>query len=204
MKAVAENLTPVTLELGGKSPAMVCADYSLEKAARSIAFGKFLNAGQTCIAPDYVLVPSDLCREFAEKVITRAQRAYPTIQENPDYSTIINERHRAWLLHALAEAKAGGATLLTTKPESQQAAIAPTVVLGAPQAAYLNNIVEQDHRRIKQRIRPMLGFKRFETATITISGIELAEKIRKQQFKTGSLLGRPVTAPDVWAAILAA
>ena len=132
MKAAAENLTPVTLELGGKSPAIVCADYSLEKAARSIAFGKFLNAGQTCIAPDYVLVPSNLCREFAEKVITRAQRAYPTIQENPDYSTIINEGHRARLLDALAEAKAGGATLLTTKPESQRAAIAPTVVLGAP------------------------------------------------------------------------
>jgi coniferyl-aldehyde dehydrogenase len=132
MKAAAENLTPVTLELGGKSPAIVCADYSLEKAARSIAFGKFLNAGQTCIAPDYVLVPSNLCREFAEKVITRAQRAYPTIQENPDYSTVINERHRARLLDALAEAKAGGATLLTTTPESQQAAIAPTVVLGAP------------------------------------------------------------------------
>jgi coniferyl-aldehyde dehydrogenase len=76
MKAAAENLTPVTLELGGKSPTIVCADYSLEKAARSIAFGKFLNAGQTCIAPDYVLVPSVLCREFAEEVIKRAQRAY--------------------------------------------------------------------------------------------------------------------------------
>jgi coniferyl-aldehyde dehydrogenase len=72
MKAAAENLTPVTLELGGKSPAIVCADYSLEKAARSIAFGKFLNAGQTCIAPDYVLVPSDLCRKFAEEVMKRA------------------------------------------------------------------------------------------------------------------------------------
>src|SRR3954447_16775837 len=69
---------------------------------------------------------------------------------------------------------------------------------------YLNNLVEQDHRRIKQRIRPMLGFKRFETAAITISGIELAEKIRKHQFKTGKLAGRPKTAPEIWAAILAA
>ncbi len=69
---------------------------------------------------------------------------------------------------------------------------------------YLNNVVEQDHRRIKQRIRPMLGFKRFETAAITISGIELAEKIRKHQFKTGKLQGRPGTAPDIWAAVLAA
>ena len=69
---------------------------------------------------------------------------------------------------------------------------------------YLNNVVEQDHRRIKHRIRPMLGFKRFETAAITISGIELAEKIRKHQFRTGKLSGRPKTAPDIWAAILAA
>jgi len=68
---------------------------------------------------------------------------------------------------------------------------------------YLNNVVEQDHRRIKHRIRPMLGFKRFEAAAITISGIELAEKIRKHQFKTGKLPGRPNTAPETWAAILA-
>ena len=69
---------------------------------------------------------------------------------------------------------------------------------------YLNNVVEQDHRRIKQRIRPMLGFKRFETAAITISGIELAEKIRKHQFKTGKLPARPRTTPDIWDAMLAA
>ena len=69
---------------------------------------------------------------------------------------------------------------------------------------YLNNIVEQDHRRVKQRLGPMLGFKRFDTATITISGIELAEKIKKAQFKTGKLAGRAATAPAIWAAVLAA
>jgi transposase-like protein len=69
---------------------------------------------------------------------------------------------------------------------------------------YLNNVVEQDHRRVKHRIRPMLGFKRFDTAAITISGIELVEKIRKHQFKTGKLAGRPKTAPEIWATILAA
>jgi transposase-like protein len=69
---------------------------------------------------------------------------------------------------------------------------------------YLSNVVEQDHRRIKHRTRPMLGFKRFDAAAITISGIELAEKIRKHQFKTGNLPGRPRTAPETWAAILAA
>src|SRR4029077_603561 len=69
---------------------------------------------------------------------------------------------------------------------------------------YLNNVVEQDHRRIKLRIRPMLGFKRFETAAVTIRGIELAEKIKKQQFNLKPLTGKATTAPEIWAAVLAA
>jgi transposase-like protein len=69
---------------------------------------------------------------------------------------------------------------------------------------YLNNVVEQDHRRIKQRIRPMLGFKRFETAAVTIRGIELAAKIKKQQFDLKLLTGNATTAPEIWAAVLAA
>lgn len=68
---------------------------------------------------------------------------------------------------------------------------------------YLNNVVEQDHRGIKQRIRSMLGFKRFDTAAVTITGIELAQKIKKHQFKIGKLSGRPGTAPEIWAAVLA-
>jgi transposase-like protein len=69
---------------------------------------------------------------------------------------------------------------------------------------YLNNVIEQDHRRIKQRIRPMLGFNRFETATVTIRGIELAEKIKKQQFNLKPLTGKAANAPEIWAAVLAA
>ena len=69
---------------------------------------------------------------------------------------------------------------------------------------YLNNLVEQDHRRIKQRIRPMLGFKRFDHAAITISGIELAEKIKKGQFKTGKFGSHKATMSELWSAALAA
>jgi transposase-like protein len=69
---------------------------------------------------------------------------------------------------------------------------------------YLNNVVEQDHRRIKQRVGPMLGFKRFETAAVTIRGIELAEKIKKQQFNLKPLTGKATTAPGIWIAVLAA
>ena len=69
---------------------------------------------------------------------------------------------------------------------------------------YLNNVIEQDHRRIKQRIQPMLGLKRFETAAVTIRGIELAEKIKKHQFKLRPLTGKAITAPEMWAVVLAA
>ena len=69
---------------------------------------------------------------------------------------------------------------------------------------YLNNLIEQDHRRVKQRIRPMLGFKRFENAVVTISGIELAEKIKKGQFKTGKLGGPKASMSELWNAALAA
>jgi transposase-like protein len=69
---------------------------------------------------------------------------------------------------------------------------------------YLNNLVEQDYRRVKQRIRPMLGFKRFDHAAVTISGIELAEKIKKGQFKTGKLCGCNATLSELWNAALAA
>jgi transposase-like protein len=68
---------------------------------------------------------------------------------------------------------------------------------------YLNNLIEQDHRRVKQRIRPMLGFKRFDHAAITISGIELAEKIKKGQFKIGKLRNRTATMSEQWSAALA-
>jgi transposase-like protein len=69
---------------------------------------------------------------------------------------------------------------------------------------YLNNMIEQDHRRIRQRTRPMLGFKRLDNAAVTISGIELVQKIQKHQFKTGKLGGCSATMPELWNAVLAA
>ena len=87
--------------------------------------------------------------------------------------------------------------------EMKSARVMPRRV-GVRSNKYLNNVIEQDHRRIKHRIGPMLGFKRFDTAAITICGIELAAKIRKHQFKIGKLPGRPKTTPGIWAAVLAA
>lgn len=133
MRAASANLTPVTLELGGKSPALVAPGFDLARAARSVAFGKFLNAGQTCIAPDYALVPKAGARAFAEAVIAATARAYPTITGNQDYSAVISERHRTRLRDALEEARAAGATILTHGDAANDPArIAPSVVLGAP------------------------------------------------------------------------
>ena len=97
MRAAAEHLTPVTLELGGKSPAIVSADVPLKDAAERIAFGKALNAGQTCVAPDYVLVPEDRVEGFVEAYSKALRGFYPTLADNPDYTAIINERQLARL-----------------------------------------------------------------------------------------------------------
>jgi coniferyl-aldehyde dehydrogenase len=134
MQAAAANLTPVTLELGGKSPAVVCADYPLAKAARSIAFGKFLNAGQTCIAPDYVLVPTAQARTFGELLIAEAKRSYPTVAANADYSGVLLPRQRERLTRALEEARSAGATILSHgEPDCLAVGKFPlTVVIGAP------------------------------------------------------------------------
>jgi coniferyl-aldehyde dehydrogenase len=109
MKAAAQNLTPVTLELGGKSPAIIGPDARLGMAAERIMFGKCLNAGQTCIAPDYVLVPKGREEEFATLAKGVVSRFYPRLRDNPDYSSIINDRHRARLEGLARDAIAHGA-----------------------------------------------------------------------------------------------
>ncbi|MBX3699582.1 MAG: coniferyl aldehyde dehydrogenase [Dokdonella sp.] len=111
-QAAAKNLTPVTLELGGKSPAIVDASADLALVARRLAFGKLLNAGQTCIAPDYVLVPRALRDEFVAELRRAVAALYPTIHDNPDYTSIINERHYQRLQELLADARARGAQLV--------------------------------------------------------------------------------------------
>ncbi|MBV9393016.1 MAG: coniferyl aldehyde dehydrogenase [Methylobacteriaceae bacterium] len=134
MQAAAANLTPVTLELGGKSPVVVCPDYPTEKAARAIAFGKFVNAGQTCIAPDYVLAPAARAMELADAILAEAKRLYPRIADNPDYTSIITDRHYQRLTNAIEEAREGGATVLSIAEEtaSNSRKIPPTIVIDPP------------------------------------------------------------------------
>jgi coniferyl-aldehyde dehydrogenase len=112
MQAAAENLTPVTLELGGKSPCILGEDAALPNAVESIVYGKLLNAGQTCIAPDYVLLPEQRLDEFVTLAVDTAKKFYPTLAGNPDYTSIINERHYQRVAQYVAEARASGARIV--------------------------------------------------------------------------------------------
>ncbi|MEH6388578.1 coniferyl aldehyde dehydrogenase [Pseudomonas profundi] len=119
MRAAAENLTPVTLELGGKSPAIIAADVPVADAAERIAFGKGLNAGQTCVAPDYVLCPRARVDELVEALRQRFSTMYPTLAENPDYTQIINPHHLQRLKGYLADAIDKGATAHAINPAGE-------------------------------------------------------------------------------------
>jgi len=137
MRAASDNLTPVTLELGGKSPAIVHARYPIERAIHRIIVGKLYNAGQTCIAPDYVLVPRG--READVERVTReiVPRLYPTLVTNPDYTRILSRGHYTRLEAALANAAARGARVIPINPSGEACTrenkvIAPTLVFDVP------------------------------------------------------------------------
>jgi coniferyl-aldehyde dehydrogenase len=116
MQAAAENLTPVTLELGGKSPCILGEDAALPSAVESIVYGKLLNAGQTCIAPDYVLVPERRLDEFIQLTVKTVEKFYPTLAANKDYTSIVNDRHYRRIAQYVAEAKASGSRVVEINP----------------------------------------------------------------------------------------
>ncbi len=134
MRAAAENLVPVTLELGGKSPAIVAEDFPMDVAATRIMHGKIFNAGQTCIAPDYVLVPKKQVDRFVEECRTALAKMLPTLEKNPDYTSIVNTRHYDRLKHYVEEAKEKGAKVVELNPAKEELSaesrkMAPTLVI---------------------------------------------------------------------------
>ncbi len=141
-EAAAANLTPTTLELGGKSPCVIDASCDLDAAAIKIAHGKLLNAGQTCIAPDYVLLPQGREAAFGEAFARAVAKLFPTIAGNPDYAAIISPRHHERLQALLAQAQAEGARLqvvdtggVATDASSRQ--MPPVLVFNAPSSSKL-------------------------------------------------------------------
>ncbi|CAN5657807.1 aldehyde dehydrogenase [soil metagenome] len=127
MRAAAENLTPVTLELGGKSPAIVSRNANVDVAARRIAWGKFINAGQTCIAPDYVLVERPVHDELVAAIGTHITEFYgDDPQASSDYARIVNEPH----FHRLEKLMDSGTVAIGGNTDTDTLYIAPTVLTG--------------------------------------------------------------------------
>jgi coniferyl-aldehyde dehydrogenase len=135
MRAAAENLVPVTLELGGKSPVWVHPSFDLARAASRIASGKWFNAGQTCIAPDYVLSTPERVQPLVEALRSAVASSFPTLFENDDYTAIISERHYGRLRALLDQAEQAGARVTWLHPEGGPRdgarKLPPAVVTGA-------------------------------------------------------------------------
>ncbi|MGY3389641.1 coniferyl-aldehyde dehydrogenase [Bradyrhizobium sp. USDA 3311] len=157
-EAAGRNLTPVTLELGGKSPAIIDASADLDEAAERIAYGKLLNAGQTCIAPDYVLVPERSLQAFAEKLRAQMRRMFGTDPANKDYTSVISDRHYARLEGLVADAVERGARILQPARADDpnwkaHRKFPPTLILGATE----DMAVMQEE--IFGPVLPVLGYR---------------------------------------------
>ncbi len=175
-QAAAANLTPTTLELGGKSPAIIDADCDLHDAALKIAHGKLLNAGQTCIAPDYVLLPRGSEAAFAEAYRAAVARLFPYFEGNADYASIVSPRHLARLRTMLQQAQTLGAEVQVLQPVAGSPAppaqsigdgvgrqMAPVLVFGATPAMQLMQ------EEIFGPVLPVLGYDRLDDAIAHIN-----------------------------------
>jgi coniferyl-aldehyde dehydrogenase len=119
MRSAAENMVPVTLELGGKSPAIVSDNYDINLAAERIITGKAMNGGQLCVSPDYVFVPQSRLEAFIHRCQEVIREQYPSVQDNPDFVACINDRHFDRVKGYIDEAKEQGARVIQLSPESE-------------------------------------------------------------------------------------
>ena len=119
MRAAAENLTPVTLELGGKSPCIISENFPMRDAASRLAYGKCFNAGQTCVATDYILCPESRVDELIASLTDMVSEMYPTIRDNGDYTSIINDRQYQRLQSLLEDAREKGARIIEINPANE-------------------------------------------------------------------------------------
>jgi coniferyl-aldehyde dehydrogenase len=131
MQAAAQNLVPVTLELGGKSPAIIGEDMKLSIAVERFIFGKTVNCGQTCVAPDYIFCPQGKVDNLVEALKSRFNLMFPCVQENSDYTSIINQRQYDRIQKLLDDALKKGATIIplaVEKTDASQRKIPLTIV----------------------------------------------------------------------------
>lgn len=161
MRAAAEHLTPLTLELGGKSPCIVDSDAKLELAAKRIVWGKFLNAGQTCVAPDYLLVHSSVQEKLIEFMCAHIRRFYgENPAESPDYPRIISAEH----CDRLAALLGGGTILCGGTVDREKRFIAPTLLTNV---SPYSPVMQEE---IFGPILPILPFESLEEAIRFVNG----------------------------------
>ena len=135
MRAAAENLVPLTLELGGKSPVIISKSADMALTAGRVMNGKTLNAGQICLAPDYVLVPEADVGSFVTEAKASVKRMFPTIKDNPDYTAVVAQRHYDRIMGYIDDARSKGAEIVEIKPDDEDLSqqehrkIAPTLIL---------------------------------------------------------------------------
>ena len=164
--AAAANLTPTTLELGGKSPCIVDASADLDAVAIKIAHGKLLNAGQTCIAPDYLLLPQGREAEFERAFTAAVARLFPCGAAHPDYASIVSDRHHARLQSLVEEARSQGARVVEVAPRSGSghARQMTPVLVFAPKAG--TRLMQEE---IFGPVLPVLSYTRLDEAIATIN-----------------------------------
>ncbi len=135
MRAAADNLVPVTLELGGKSPVIVGRSTDIGRAALRVTMGKLLNAGQVCIAPDYAFVPAESVNDFVMAVEEQIRSMYPSLRDNAEYTSVVNHSHYARLREVVEEARGAGAEVREINPANEELTddplrkLAPTLVI---------------------------------------------------------------------------
>ena len=135
MKAASENLVPLTLELGGKSPVIVGKNAKIKDTAQRVMQGKTMNAGQICLAPDYALVPEEKVEEFVKASVEVTSEMYPEMKDNDDFTSIINQRHFDRIQGYIEDAKEKGAEVVEINPSNEDFTqqphhkIPPTIVL---------------------------------------------------------------------------
>jgi coniferyl-aldehyde dehydrogenase len=168
MHAAAENLTPVTLELGGKSPALVHEEFPHALAADRICSGKFWNAGQTCVAPDYALIKQNKRDEFLAAARTVIARRYPTLKENPDYTRIINQRGHERFLELVADARAKGAEIIEINPAGETLDVASRV-MPPTLIANVNDSMRVMQEEIFGPLLPVVTYTNFNEALAFIN-----------------------------------
>lgn len=136
-EAAARNLVPVTLELGGKSPAILHGSFPVAKFAERVVQGKFFNAGQSCVAPDYLLVPSEQVEEVIGALRQRVTQCFASLGDNPDYTAVASEARKQRLLELVAEARDAGARVEVLNPANENLdatqKLAPTLLIDVPE-----------------------------------------------------------------------